>query len=589
MATPDSVRSRFQIDWLISNLRWLLLVSVALVGLIQPSTSGSLVSVRPYVPLILMLIVAALYNLFVMLLLIYGVLGRTIPLLTTTIDTALSIGFAITTGGINSPLLFFALFPIVTAALRFSWSISLLVAGVTVAGIGLIDIIAAGKSVSLPEVFTFLTASLVLLLATLTSGLVADRLRRALARKRADEEAQELLELRSAHQRSRLVFELASTLSASLNYDRVLQAVLDVAEEGMLELGQSGQTHLSAVLLFDENELRVIASRHLPQADHSVRFEGKAGVLGQAFETGEPVITDHPAGDPELSRFILMHSCRQAIVVPLRAGFENFGAVIFGTTQPDTYTEDHGDLLWAICNQAILALQNARLYESLNEEKERIVAVEEDARKKLSRDLHDGPTQSIAAIALRLNYIQTLLDKDPDQAGEEIATLEKLARQTTKEIRYMLFTLRPLILETQGLFAALKQYVRKLAEMGGRTEIRVQGAPEIGRRVDRNVQGVTFYIVEEAIGNAWKHAQANHIWVKLLVEDDTFRAEIVDDGCGFDLEAVARLYDDRSSLGMMNMKERAELINGQLSVSSAPDKGTRVVLAVPLRKAKTYG
>ena len=118
-----------------------------------------------------------------------------------------------------------------------------------------------------------------------------------------------------------------------------------------------------------------------------------------------------------LSRFVLMHSCRQAIVVPLRAGFENFGAAIFGTTEPDTYTDDHSDLLSAICNQAILALQNARLYESLSEEKERIVAIEEDARKKLSRELRDGPTQSIAAIALRLNYIHTLLEDDPNRAG----------------------------------------------------------------------------------------------------------------------------------------------------------------------------
>ncbi|MCJ7737502.1 MAG: GAF domain-containing sensor histidine kinase [Anaerolineae bacterium] len=586
MATSESTRRRFQVDWLISNLRWLLLVSVTLVSLIQALVSSeSQLSMRSYMPHLIMLAIAALYNLFVMLLLVYGALSRTIPLLTTVIDTALSIAFTITSGGINSPLLFFAMFPIVTAALRFRWGIAVLIAGLTAAGSGLIDILLIRKNVYVSDLFTFLVASLVLLLAGAISGLVADRLKQVLDKRRAEDEAKELHELRAAHQRSRLVFELASTLSATLNYNKVLEAVLDVAETGIDELGQAGQTRLSLVLLFNQNKLRIVTSRHLPQLDYAVEFEGKAGVIGQALKTAEPTITNAPAEDPELSKLIMIHSCHQVIVVPLRAGFENFGVVVFGSTEPNAYNEDHADLIVAICNQAILALQNAQLYQSLNEEKERIISVEEDARKKLSRDLHDGPTQSIAAIAMRLNYTRVLLEKDPGQVSDELAQIENLARQTTKEIRHMLFILRPLILETQGLSPALKQSIKKIAETDSRITVRMEVSPDIEERVNRNIQGVTFYIIDEAINNARKHARADNIWIRLAVKRDTFYAEVNDDGHGFDVDAMQHRYDERSSLGMINMRERAELINGKLSVRSAPGSGTRVTLAVPLSHA----
>jgi signal transduction histidine kinase len=279
-----------------------------------------------------------------------------------------------------------------------------------------------------------------------------------------------------------------------------------------------------------------------------------------------------------------MHSCKQAIVVPLRAGFENFGVVVFGSTQPDTYREDHQKLLIAICNQAIVALQNAQLYQTLMEEKERIVEVEEDARKKLARDLHDGPTQSIAAIAMRLNYVRMLLDKEKDlqHTAEELTRIEELARRTTKEIRHMLFTLRPLILETQGLQAALEQYIDKLAETDP-MPIHLEATSDVGQVLEQNAQGVIFYIIEEAIGNARKHAQAKNIWVRLCVQGNTFIARTEDDGVGFDVDAVQMRYDERGSLGMINMHERAELVNGKLSIASAPGEGTRITLTVPLR------
>ena len=590
MPASESAKERVQADWLISNLRWLLLLSVALVSFLDTLTShGGSFEAASVLPQILLLTAAALYNLVTMLLLFYGIFPRAIPVTTLLVDTILTIGFIMTSGGMTSPLLFFALFPILTAALRFPWMISLLIALVIVVSCGFAGYVTAPPAIALPDLLSFAARSLILLLAALISGLVGTKMTHIVARAHRLEEEAELRKLRAAQEHARVIFELASTLSATLNYNKVLEAVLEVGEAGMHELGQPNAAHVSMVMLFGHNDLRIVAWRHLPLRDRNAVFQGKSGILAQALATAEAVIADNPATDPELGQLIMMHSCQHVIVVPLRAGFENFGAVVFGSTQPDTYTEDHQELLIAICNQAIVALQNAQLYQSLMEEKERIVEVEEDARKKLARNLHDGPTQSIAAIAMRLNYIRMLLErkKDPQQVAEELALelarTEDLARRTTKEIRHMLFTLRPLILETQGLQAALEQYISKLTETDP-TPIHLEATPEIDRLLDQNAQGVIFYIIDEAILNARKHAEAENIWVRLRIRDNTFVAEIKDDGVGFDVDAVQLSYDERSSLGMINMHERAELVGGTLTIASAPGRGTQIALAVPLRK-----
>lgn len=146
----------------------------------------------------------------------------------------------------------------------------------------------------------------------------------------------------------------------------------------------------------------------------------------------------------------------------------------------------------------------------------------------------------------------------------------------------MLFRLRPLILETQGLKAALEQHISKLAETDP-TPIHLEVASEADQLLEPHAQGVIFYIIDEAIINARKHAQANNLAVRLYIEDNNFIAQVEDDGKGFDVDSVQTRYDERGSLGMINMHERAELVNGTLRVTSAPGEGTRVTLTVPLR------
>jgi signal transduction histidine kinase len=351
---------------------------------------------------------------------------------------------------------------------------------------------------------------------------------------------------------------------------------------GLREFASLAQRLVSMVLLFSQDGLVVHASRRLTARDEAVKVPGSRGVIAQALQSAEPQACNDPKSDPELASFVSMHRCVTAVVVPLRAGFESYGVAIFGSPEPNVFTNEHMELLTAVSSQAIIALQNAQLYQRLQEEKNRIVDIEEDARKKLARDLHDGPTQSVAAIAMRLNFTRALLKRNPGRVDDELEKIEELARKTTKEIRHMLFALRPLVLETQGLVPALEQYVQKLRESDNSTEV-VLDAGKISNRISKDAQGVIFYIIEEAIGNARKHAQAQHIWIRLQETPHEFQAEVRDDGLGFEVQAMQATYDKRGSLGMVNMNERAQLLGGALSIASAPGQGTRITLAMPIK------
>ena len=148
----------------------------------------------------------------------------------------------------------------------------------------------------------------------------------------------------------------------------------------------------------------------------------------------------------------------------------------------------------------------------------------------------------------------------------------------------MLFTLRPLVLESQGLAAALEQLAAKTRETYGQ-EVTVEAEAGAADEMEVGKQGVVFFIAEEAVNNARKHAKAAHIWIRLWREGDLFRMDVEDDGVGFDAGAVESNYEARGSLGMVNLRERTELVSGVIRIYSAPQKGTRIALTVPLTVA----
>jgi signal transduction histidine kinase len=346
---------------------------------------------------------------------------------------------------------------------------------------------------------------------------------------------------------------------------------------------------VSAVLLFSykeggQAELTVGSARRFTPADMRITLPGTAGMIGRVIEEGDSLPTKNIASDPELKRIIALRACNSAYSVPLRSGLDTYGVLLFAHPEAEFFTQEIRDILTMIGRQSVIAIQNARLYKDLAQEKERMMEIQEEARKKLARDLHDGPTQSVAAIAMRINFARRLMERDVKATADELVKIEDLARRTTKEIRHMLFTLRPLVLESQGLVAALEAMAEKMKETYSQNVL-IAADDKMVAELEMGKQTIIFYIVEEAVTNARKHAQAAHIWVRLKSMDEGLVfLEIEDDGVGFNVGSVDSNYEHRGSLGMVNMRERTELVNGVLRIDSAEGKGTRIQVAIPLNE-----
>jgi len=564
-------------DWFTVSLRWL-----AMLGIVISLALGNQLTM----PVAWPLVVLAVWNLVMMMLAGFNFRMSYHREIGVIVDTILIGIFFWLQNGVLGPASWSVLLPILTAAMYFEIFGALGVA-VALAGYEIVSVY-----LQFPDNRSRLTYGLATL-STLAAGLLFgvlgrqlfDQLRKMRLTRITEEERRRAVE----NERLRAIYELTSTLTATLSYKRVLDSALDLSVNALnFNPDERPDDNLvSAVMLFVGNELITKSARRFTSADMRVSLPGAEGVVGKVLNDGEPVLTQNIASDPELGRIIALRTCTSVYCFPLRSGFNVYGVLLFAHPTPNFFTEERRDVLDIIGRQAVIAVQNARLYQDLVEEKERMVEVHEEARKKLARDLHDGPTQSVSAMAMRLNLTRRMLERDPKAAADEIVKIEELAHRTTKEIRHMLFTLRPLVLESQGLSAALISMAEKMRETFSQNMI-VNVDERLAQQLEMGKQGVIFYIVEEAVNNARKHARASNVWVTLRsLEAGLALLEIRDDGIGFDVKSIAKSYDKRGSLGMVNLRERTELVNGLMNIDSVLGKGTKIQVYIPLTEEAT--
>jgi len=381
--------------------------------------------------------------------------------------------------------------------------------------------------------------------------------------------------------RTKAITEMAQLLSSSLNYHRVLDAA---SHTGRLALKDPNHTSKAIVLLFrpEDSQLYAISGLSISRHDKGRVTPGTSGLIHDALTICEPVFGRSVRKDPELRHFTSLRTIRSVVVVPLRAGYDNYGVMIFASDSQNAFSENYRSFLEAIGIQTTIALQNASLYQNLLSEKERLVGVEKEARKRLARDLHDGPTQTISAIAMRMGIIRMMLERTPDEVPGEIKKIEQLAYQTTSEIRLMLFALRPLALEEEGgLLGALEQLADKYeAVYEQRVDVIVSDRSE--KILTRAQSETMFSIAQEAVNNARKHAQAALITVRVTTFEDTIMFEIIDNGKGFDVDVEVNAAIDRNSLGMRNLYELAELVDGTMTIESTIGEGTTITILIPI-------
>jgi len=210
----------------------------------------------------------------------------------------------------------------------------------------------------------------------------------------------------------------------------------------------------------------------------------------------------------------------------------------------------------------------------------KIILVQEEERRRIAREIHDGPAQELANLVLRAEYCeQLLLHDDLTQLRTELSKLKEIARNTLKDIRKTIFDLRPMSLDDLGLAGEVPRLIQDFQE---RYKIPVEyhlfGKE---RRYSKYLEVTVFRIIQEALNNIQKHAGASEVVVKLELHPERIYAVIQDDGKGFDVQSAMNLSDH---YGLLNMRERANIFKGELNVNSAPGKGTEIILVIPVNE-----
>ncbi|HZS33417.1 MAG TPA: GAF domain-containing protein [Methylomirabilota bacterium] len=217
---------------------------------------------------------------------------------------------------------------------------------------------------------------------------------------------------------------------------------------------------------------------------------------------------------------------------------------------------------------------------------EQVIAAQEGEQRRIARELHDETGQSLTSLLVGLRALQDVrsLEAARRQAGE----LREITARTLDEVRRLARGLRPSALDELGLLAAVEQHALEYAQTHGITvDVRDRGLGSA--RLPVAVETAIYRIIQEALTNASKHAGARSISVVLQRAPDAVQAMVADDGCGFDVDAALRAPAAWSHLGLHGMRERAALVNGTVTIESAPGEGTTIYVRVPVPGARGVG
>ena len=370
-----------------------------------------------------------------------------------------------------------------------------------------------------------------------------------------------------------------SQLDVSLILDEITQSILDISAASRSEL-----------LLLDPLQQRLdMTSSAGYGCDQDIPARTIAlndGLVGLSARENLAFVVRKANQDsryiPRTDLPVLNESCMA--LVPLTYRDEVAGVIIVYAPATRPFDDEQLELLKTFANQAAIAMQNAELYQNLRAEQERIIKAQEEVRHQLARDLHDNTAQMLSLIIMNLDMARGMLQKNKlEKLGDEIDGLENLARQANQEVRTLLFELRPIIIEHKGLITALKSYYQQLQKSVDFT-LHLD-APPLNFQIELQGANAIFSIIQEAVNNIRKHAKAENVWVRVSTDSEKLYFAVEDDGEGFDYTKTTKNYAERGSFGLLNMSERAKLLNGTLKFTSPrpdADNGTLVSGYIPL-------
>jgi two-component system sensor histidine kinase DegS len=228
-------------------------------------------------------------------------------------------------------------------------------------------------------------------------------------------------------------------------------------------------------------------------------------------------------------------------------------------------------------NQVTRILESAKTRQLLGL---KIILAQEEERKRIAREIHDGPAQSLANIVLRTEIAERMLIKQEFvMVQEELVDLKGQVRSGLEEIRKIIFNLRPMALDDLGLVPTLRKFTQDFEE---KTKIHTV-FELIGKetRMPSAMEAAIFRLVQEAFTNALKHASASHVMLEINYQPQHISLVIQDNGVGFNSDLIEQDATRNAHFGLVGMRERIELIEGRMDIDSNPDIGTKIIIDIP--------
>jgi len=383
-----------------------------------------------------------------------------------------------------------------------------------------------------------------------------------------------------------------SRVSAAVSGLWDLDAILEVALDNVLSI-MNGT--IGGILLLDEetHTLSYRVYRGLSaQTAEEIRLKLGEGIAGRVAQSGKSVVLEDISADPRAAYVDLLRKegLKAFISVPLRSKEAVLGVINVASHMPYRFTRDDMHLLHTIGDQVGVAIEQAKLYERLGKGRERyrqlarqVMMAQEEARRKLARELHDETSQSLSGLALNLQALVDMAEMSSTHDDEFKAKLMKahhLAIEISVEVGRLIKELRPTLLDTLGLVPAVRQYAETtLNPLGVSVSVETKGSvsslpPEVEVGLFRFAQG--------AVGNVAKHAQAKNVTISVEGKANELLVRISDDGQGFDVSKITGIEESGRGRGLFSMKERIGLLGGVCWVNSQPGEGTIVTGRVPI-------
>jgi signal transduction histidine kinase len=364
-----------------------------------------------------------------------------------------------------------------------------------------------------------------------------------------------------------VLYQADEQLYRHLLVNDVLQALVDVVTD---KLGADK----SSVMVWDEGsrQFRVRAARGFSASTLAIlnQYQPGDGISGRVFQTGEIITLEDAASSPPPANLIAAsEGICSVISVPIMIKAQTFGVFGMNYCQPRRFSQEDIRLFQALAQRAAIAIENARLYEQAQQ-----AAILEE-RQRLARELHDAITQLLYSLVLLAEAGRRhAAAGNLDHVEHHLSRLGDTAQQALKEMRLLVYELRPLALAEIGLGGAIRQRLDAVEKRAGiQVRFYEEGVVDLPPAVEEQI----YRLVQEALNNILKHADANHVSVHLRARAGLLNVEIRDDGKGFSPE-----QSSGGGFGLSSMRERAERIGSELVIESAAGRGTRIALTIHL-------